>query len=454
LSRAAGEQQLAILVEREFERHRARLVQFLGMESDPPGIVLTPSGTDAQLMAMYTARACGSGEVSNIVVAADETGSGSMLSVSGRHFSSQTSRGIAVPKGDVLEGLSDLDAPVPIYCRAENGDVRRVQELDAAISASIQAHRAKGRRVLLFAMRHSKLGSSCPSDALLERICCSSEGAVQVIVDACQGRISPLKMRRYLEWGCILLFTGSKFFTGPSFSGAVLVPSSLSQIMRTARWVPAGLRDYTSKCDWPADWQGIRDALPTSPNIGQFLRWVAALHEMRAYFDVPLEVRKSALGVLAEGTSRLLLEYEDIVHPVHSVREPNDWENLEMTTQTVFPFLVRAGRREGFVSANATAAIYKLLRKDISSRLPPGTSKQERAHASDIHELGQPVQIGRQSNAIAALRISIGARSVYESRAERDGREAPMNLAAQLEKVRGILAKVTVMLKYGLVPLT
>ena len=42
-------------------------------------------------------------------------------------------------------------------------------------------------------------------------------------------RLGRTRLQKYLDRGYLVLVTGSKFFTGPPFSGALLVPSALAQ---------------------------------------------------------------------------------------------------------------------------------------------------------------------------------------------------------------------------------
>jgi len=77
----------------------------------------------------------------------------------------------------------------------------------------------------------------------------------EVVVDACQARITPRAGQAYLRRGWPVLVTGSKFFQGPAFSGAVLVP---------------------------ADHFGTLEDGTASIGVGPLLRWAAALAGIEA----------------------------------------------------------------------------------------------------------------------------------------------------------------------------
>ena len=75
-----------------------------------------------------------------------------------------------------------------------------------------------------------------------------------VVVDACQGRFKEEWLEEYLRKDAIVLITGSKFFRGPPFSGAVLVPGSIMErLILTDVDMPAGLqvriRENTAQCE-------------------------------------------------------------------------------------------------------------------------------------------------------------------------------------------------------------
>src|SRR5262249_15747370 len=130
--------------------------------------------------------------------------------------------------------------------------------------------------------------------------------SVQVVVDACQARLSRSRLKWYLDRNCLVLITGSKFFAGPPLSGALLVPAALSLRMAERRDAPDGLADYTTRYDWPMHWRGVRAAWPARMAVGQALRWIAGVEEMRAYFAVPEFVRKLVLKEFGAAVSRLV----------------------------------------------------------------------------------------------------------------------------------------------------
>src|SRR5258708_38341645 len=100
---------------------------------------------------------------------------------------------------------------------------------------------------------------------------------VQVVVDACQMGLGRVRLQKYLERGYLVIVTGSKFFTGPPFSGALLVPASLSKGLDGVTEGASGLSEYSRCRDWPKHWQKLRALFPGGTNFGQWLPWESAL---------------------------------------------------------------------------------------------------------------------------------------------------------------------------------
>ncbi len=247
-----------------------------------------------------------------------------------------------------------------------------------------------------------------------------------------------------------MLLTGSKFFTGPPFSGALLVPEGLSTRM-SAPEISPGLRDYTSRSDWPRTWEGVRRTLRERMNLGQFLRWSAALEEMRAYFAVPASYRKSALAqfgaiterlITGEGALRLLPAYEEC-----GGASALGIDDEEMATRTIFPFLLRRSGR--FLSPAECTQLYRWLNEDVSRLLPGPLPPRDQRLAAQLCHIGQPVAlVDPASGATAALRISAGARIVSETWSDAGEAATLRALENEFEQVRIILDKLDLLLRH------
>ena len=88
------------------EAMRDELRSYLSLSRGNADVVFSPSGTDSQLQALFLARALLGLAMTTVVVAADQTGSGTVHTARGCHFSASTANGSLVRKGEPIAGLS------------------------------------------------------------------------------------------------------------------------------------------------------------------------------------------------------------------------------------------------------------------------------------------------------------------------------------------------------------
>jgi hypothetical protein len=380
-----------------------------------------------------------------VIVGSDETGSGTARAISGCHFSSSTAQGDAVTEGERIEGFSENAARIEIPLRDGCGSLRSSEAIDGEVLAAVSGAVAAGKSVVLLAMDGSKFGSRCPSFDCLRRVKTNWGRSVQIVVDACQVRTGRRRIRYYLDHDFMVLVTGSKFFTGPPLSGALLVPAAASSVMKQATAVPAGLGLYTNRNDWPASWHGVRSGLPSRPNIGQLLRWAAAVEEMRGYFNVPTYYRSLALQEFSRAVSRLIADRANLgLLPAFG---QSGLDNEEMGTRTIFPFAVSCGVKA--LSVEECGKIYRALNRNVSALLPRSTTARERELAARLCHIGQPVGIPDSTGGIAGtLRISAGARVVSGTWRHAGTAAALRELAQEFEQVRIILDKIDLLVRH------
>jgi hypothetical protein len=314
--------------------------------------------------------------------------------------------------------------------------------MDAAVHQAVAEAIGRGDKVILFTMDSSKLGRRSPSEACLRAIRAQWPDAVQVAVDACQFRLGRRRTAALIELGCMVLLTGSKFFTGPPFSGALLVPADAAQRLAEVA-LPAGLRDYTGTADWPECLRVPRRAFPLRINVGQWLRWVAALEEMRAYYAAPAAFRAASLKRFATRVPRLLRGSRS-VEPLPEMPAGNVSDD-EFASRTIIPFAIR--RRGRSLSQERCAALYAALNRDVSHFLPAGATARQRALASRPCHIGQPVLVPERGDAAAILRISAGARLVSESWTP-EWETAMANVDGELDGVATVVEKIELLLDY------
>jgi hypothetical protein len=420
------------------EAMRDELKACLGLSRTNADVVFSPSGTDAQLQALFLTRAWLGPAVTTVIVAADQTGSGTVNTSRGRHFSAATANGSRVRKGEPIAGLAPFVNSVALRLFDEAGDIRPPAASDAMVLRAVENAIANGSHVLLQVMDSSKFGWRAPSERCLDEISRRWPDQVQVVVDACQMRLGRPRLRNYLDRGYLVLITGSKFFTGPPFSGALLVPSRLAQGFDTAGDIAPGLFEYSSRSDWPHNWPGLRSRFPVRANFGQWLRWEAALEEIRAYYRVPDEFRKTALMTFGEGVEWIIASSPSLrLLPPQQRSGGEGIGEDEFSQRTIFPFVIRRGDR--ILSLEQCKKLYRALARDA---VDVASADAPAAVAAKPCLIGQPVALGcGEGQPTAALRICASARLVTEAWSP-DADIGRGNLQRELGHVGTVVAKI------------
>ena len=396
LADADGRESRSVTYARELQRLRGELIELCGLR-DTCGldVVFAASGTDLHVVVAELVSGPATTPTVCINIEAQETGSGVPAALAGRHFSGWTALGSPVSEGAV-SGVGGAEV-ITLAARASDGALRPAGEVEAELNAVAKAALAAGRRVLLTVADVSKTGLISPG---LDAVAALSERfgeRVEVLIDACQFRLSPQTLRGYLDHGFLVAVTGSKFLTGPTFSAALLVPGQVAERLR-ARLPRPGLRPYSARAEWPMGWVA-GTALTDVANYGLLLRWEAAMSELRAFRALP----DAAIEIAARGFADAVQARLD-GDPRFERLETRALERSALgagahwdAIPTIFPFLLRHRAGGGFLSLAAHQDVYRGL---MSSRV----------------RLGQPVLCGeRDGRPISALRLCNSARLIAES---------------------------------------
>jgi len=260
------------------EEVRAEVPHQCGMVPGTEAI-LTPSGTDAEFYALHLALAADRRPLTSIVIAPRETASNVLQAASGRHYNATTAMGhhvsVDAPVDDATAARVELAI---LQVRDEAGTPLPVAEIDRAAEALVEREIAKGRRVLLHLLDTSKTGLVAPGVAFTFALAERFAGHLDVVVDASQLRLSRESVARYLGHGFMVIVTGSKFFTGPPFAGALLVPPSIGgRGLLGLAALPGGYNAYTERHCWPDAWESWCRPMGGEPNIGLLMRWWSSL---------------------------------------------------------------------------------------------------------------------------------------------------------------------------------
>ncbi|WP_390582374.1 hypothetical protein [Erythrobacter sp. MTPC3] len=273
-------------------RHRVR--RECGLPGDTQ-IVFAASGTDLEYVALAATIGKAAKGVHNILLGADEIGSGCIHSANGAYFANETALGIPVEPADHVAGcgpVSMVDVPV----RCGEGVARTSEAISAAIRAEIRTAQAAHKHALVHGVHGSKTGLVLPSLADIDAMRAEFAGDVTFVIDACQARITSGALGEYVKRDCIVLLTGSKFVGAPPFSGFALVPQS--QVDGAAN-LPSGFATIFNRAEWPHSWPG-RECLPGGCNASLALRLEAAIFEIERFQRLPVRKVKAILDTFEE----------------------------------------------------------------------------------------------------------------------------------------------------------
>lgn len=378
---SASPASLATACARESRRQVDELVQLMGLDKLSLQVIPGASGTDLHRQAAWLA--------GNSV-----TTLGSVMVED-----AETGRGVGDALAEAAHGIHRL------RLRQDNGQPRDQASVDEEAALAVAAVLKQHDHCLLVMTDLSKTGLIAPSPALASALKADYPGQVTVLVDACQMRLAPATLKHYLSQGFWVVITGSKFLSGPTFSGALLLPDQHSPD-RTDCW---GMKVHP----------------------GLLLRWEAALEELRDFAGLDEATVAQTLAAFARCSRETIEQLPNLAPlPVHPIARPQSGWDSE---QTIFPFVPLSPH--GFpLSLSATKDLYRGLLTPYPEWDQAGTSLRV--------QLGQPVACGyRRAQPAHALRLCASARLVVQ--ASRGGLPRVLNqLQTALEKTHWMAGKI------------
>jgi hypothetical protein len=428
-------------VRHAIEEVRRGISGAFGLDADTR-IVFAASGTDTELLALALAHLADDRPVLNILIAPEETGRGVPMAARGLHFAVDTALGHDVTFQAPIAGFRGDTELANIALRDQTGALRPGADIEADIAAALAQGIAAGRRVILHGLDLSKTGLLAPRPAFLAQLRATYGQDFDIVLDACQARLSPASIRRYLALDAVVLITGSKFFTGPPFAGAALLPGAVAARLQQSL-LPEGLDAYFGRDEFPADCPAAIN-LPPVGNYGLALRWQAALAEIRALLRVPPARRAEILRGFAQTVRAAIARHETLtlleVPGIDRYDGAEDWELLP----SIFTFSLRAPHEPRRLTPAEARNVYLWLNSDLSALLP-----QEGALAARICHIGQPVPLPQPSGegVQGALRVSAGARLISGEPSHRELR-AQARLAQEFSDLALVFAKIDLILRH------
>ena len=410
--------------------------------------ILTASGTDAELATLALALAHDDRPLTSIVISPEETGSGVPQATLGRHFSSETALGLTVTPGAAIEGLAGARVQsVAVAIRNSEGQPRSAAAVGADVDAAVSTAVTDGRRVLLHVLDAAKTGIGAPALAGVLALTERFGDALDVVVDACQARLGTDAVAAYLERGWLVQITGSKFWGGPPFSGALLVPERF--LARQPHLAPllASLKGYMARGEWPAAFDEARQALPERVNLGLLSRWRAAVTEADRIAAVDADAQIRLIRTFVGAVTEALPDYPEL-RPVSAAQfdrsavcANDSWSDA----QTIFPVIpmrmVNGATRP--LTLDEAKLLHRWLARDVSTQLQScDLGADDLQLASQPCHVGQPVKLGTPGGrTTGALRLCASARTVL-AMAEPGGEETVC------QQIDTVLAKIRLLLRH------
>jgi hypothetical protein len=431
---------------------RSGIAAFYALPPDN-AVVLAASGTDTELLALALTHLGGADRpetaapILNILIAPEETGRGVPMAARGVHFAVDTALGHAVSFEAPIAGFRPDTELANVALRDAKGVERSIDAVEAELAEITAAGIAAGKRVILHVLDLSKTGLLAPRPACLAALRARHGAAFDIVVDACQARLSGRSVLAYLQLDAVVLVTGSKFFTGPPFAGALLLPNALARRLEHS-CLPEGLDAYFGRDEFPANCKAAA-ALPACGNYGLALRWHAALAEMRAFAAVSPRRRAETLAgfaavvqdAIAANPMLTLLEAPSIA------RSPADesWERLP----SIFTFSLRAPHAPGRCLTPIEArSVYLWLNADLSEIIPGHPAASRICHIGQPVRLPQPGAARRGSESfMGVLRVSAGARLI-SGEPSHEGLAYPLRIAREFADLEMVFDKIALILDH------
>lgn len=282
---------------------RQRIRAAYGIKPDAQ-IVFAPSGTDLEYVALAAVlgRPGGESGIHNVLLGADETGSGCIHSAKGRYFAKETALGASVEPAQDIPGFGPVSmVDVPVRCGA--GQARSSAQVLEQIRSEVTRASAEGKHSLVHGVHGSKTGLVLPELTDIEALQSEFGSQLTFVIDACQARITSRAIADYLDRGAIVLMTGSKFIGAPPFNGWALVPARLSA---AAAPLPSGFATIFRQAEWPDHWPGVQQ-LPASENLSLALRLEAAMFEIERFQAIPIERVQDIIATFEDAISTQLV---------------------------------------------------------------------------------------------------------------------------------------------------
>jgi hypothetical protein len=315
---------------------------------------------------------------------------------------------------------------------SKNANLKTQEELDQEVIsiAEMALQEQKYQAVVVHMVTGSKTGYLTPSVAVLKDLSARFGNKLIPVVDACQGRMKENGLRNLVEQGFIVLTTGSKFYGGPPFSGAVFLPTThySKELQASPVLTPELLGDFHlffGDLHISDNLPRLKDAVRASAkdvavhNRGMLVRWAVALNEMEKFHRIPVQRREEIMTLWLKKV-RTLVD-EEIKSPLISVQPLEREDNNEAGKACMFDFnsivslkcKVRQQDSDGRDTYERLGLaelkhLHMLMSRDLSSSLEADPSTQKLLEQKCF--IAQPVQLDTSNKkGLTIIRVACGA---------------------------------------------
>ncbi|HNP35701.1 MAG TPA: hypothetical protein PKK10_07600 [Woeseiaceae bacterium] len=383
-----------------------RMLNLDGADTD---FALAPSGTDTELIAVMLALAgSGTRKLTNILIAPEESGRGVALAGKGCYFDDMSATGARVAKGVPAWPAMPVELEI-IGIRDADAEPRSTNDTDEQFLALGRRALDDGGNVLAHVLWASKTGLVAPSEAAVEQLISLAPDRVDVVIDACQMRMDLGKLGAYLKRGWLLQVTGSKYLTGPPFSGALILPRRMRDRLAMITAAMTAAPPVTHADYWSTWWSNRLPRVSGGASFGPAFRWLPALLEANLNSNLPSEFCEYAF----EKFRRALVERvgkSSYLQPISAGKSISDDELIARNSIVSFQVLGRLANGANTPLGESDCRwLFEQLNLNAESLLQ-GLGESERMQARQQAHIGQPVTLYAESGPITVLRMVIGAR--------------------------------------------
>jgi hypothetical protein len=385
------------------------ICRMLDLDVREADVALAPSGTDTELLAIMLAIAGAEGrKLTNILIAPEESGTGVILAGAGCYFDDIAASGLRAEKGKPVWPDASIALEV-IDIRDRDAKPRTPSDIDEQFLELGRRALAEDGHVLAHILWASKTGLVAPSPSAVGQLISLGAERVDVVIDACQMRMDFTKLGSYLRQGWLLQVSGSKFLTGPPFSGALILPHAMRARIRTVASAMEAAPAVTHADSWTSWWSKRLPRTSGATSFGPLFRWLPALLEATLFKNLPQEFcafvferfRHTLAGYVSESP---------FLQPISSGELLRPDELFARLSIVSFQVLGRQANGELTPLCEAECRwLFEQLNVDADPLLPE-LAEKDRTLARQQAHIGQPVTLRCESGPITVMRMVIGAR--------------------------------------------